>query len=92
MNTHLKYNNELMGYLSDYQLDDYGKIEMLKFLLYDRSWYDRIFFDGFIRNLERSTCLTLDNNPDTEDIDNNKLFQYDIIKEGEDNFLLIRAI
>lgn len=92
MRTPLKYNNEILGYLSDYKLNEDGSVQMLKFFLYDRSWFDNIFYDGLIRNIERSACLTLDKNPDLNNIDNNKLFQYDLIDKDDEKFLLIRAI
>lgn len=91
MNTPLKYNNEIYGNLKYYELDDNGNIKFMKFILYHKSWFDPIKYDDFIDNLKKSVAFTLDKNPDVKAMDNNKLYQFDIVEDGE-TYLIIRIM
>jgi len=87
----LKYNNETIGNLKEYKLDDNGNMEMLKFLIYDKSWYDIIWYNGFIEHLKKSVSVTLDKNPDLIVMENNKLFQIELVEDGE-LYLILRLM
>ena len=69
------YKNQVIGYIDYLKLID-GKIEVAVIYLFKTELYDEV-----VGNIKRGNFATFDNNPDTEVLTNNNL--YDIKLEND---------
>lgn len=79
----INYKDQVVGYVESIDFDKYGRINSSVMYLFDTSLKEEV-----ISNIKRSLTLTFDKKPDTDTIENNKLFQFVLI----DNKLIIDKI
>lgn len=79
----ITYNDQVVGYVDDTQYDENGNIEKMFIYLFKCDLYDDV-----LRNIKKSCCLTMDNNINFNDIERNRLFDFEI----NDYLIIIKRI
>lgn len=78
----LKYKNQIIGYIEDIIYEN-GEIQDAYFYLFDSEYRKEI-----VDNLERGLVATFDRNPDTTNLENNTLYQFEL----QDDLLIVRKL
>ncbi len=79
----LRYNNQIVGYLEHIERNLNNEIIEAYFYLFNTDYYDEIVY-----NIKRGSVASLDKNPDIINLENNNLYQFDLI----DDFLVLKKL
>jgi hypothetical protein len=77
------YNNQIVGYLEHIEYNLNSEIIEAYFYLFNTDYYDEIIY-----NIKKSSVASLDKNPDIINLENNNLYQFNLI----DDFLVLKKL